>query len=165
VWEGQAVPPTDCEEEGTTVRRTSPEPPPGALFDACGPRDRRTLTGYGSIVPVPAGHVLCHRNAVAREALVILAGEVVAVDDVSVERLGVGDHIGTHEVAERRTHARTVVAATDLRLEVFSAAEFLALLHDVPAVAARLRQQAVLEPDRGAQATARRAAAKASMSA
>lgn len=147
------------------MRRPSPAPPPGDLFDACGPRDRRTLTRFGAIVPVPAGRVLCHRNAVAREAVVILAGEVVAFDDASVERLGVGDHIGTHEVFERRTHARTVVAATDLRLEVFSADEFLALLRDVPAVAARLRQQAVLEPGRDAQAAARRAAAKASMSA
>ncbi len=117
-----------------------------AMFTCCSRRQRDRIALLGTQVRRARGCVLARGGTVVDQVLVILEGDAGAFDQVGGERLVPGDHVGGTEIVERRPHPRTVVAGTDVLLEVYSSAEFRTILHDVPEVASRLQFLHTLPP-------------------
>ncbi len=115
------------------------------MFTCCSRRQLDRIARWGTEVRRCRGSVLARGGTVASQVLVILEGDADAVDRVQGEHLVAGDHVGGTEVVERLTHPRTVVAGTDVLLEVYSSTEFRTILHDVPEVAVGLHAVHVVD--------------------
>ena len=103
------------------------------LFRDCTDDELRQIDSVADEVSMPAGRALVRQGELGREFVVIVDGEVsVERDGEVVATLGAGAHFG--ELALLVDHPRnaTVVAATDLRLEVIDRRGFQNLLDNSP---------------------------------
>lgn len=110
------------------------------LFAACSKKEIAQISRLMTTVPVGAGHVLTEQGHLGHEFVVILEGEAsVTRDGHEVRRLGPGDHFG--EIAlldDDHLRTATVVAETDMEIEVLDRREFTRLVEEHPSICRRL---------------------------
>ena len=85
------------------------------------------------------GEVLVQEGTVGREFLVIAEGTaVVMVGDESIARVGPGDFVGEIAMLDRGFRTATVVAETDMVVEICGTSEFAVLLAGAPTLTRKL---------------------------
>ena len=110
------------------------------LFAGLSSRELRSVGSLATRVQVPAGAKLAHQGKAGREFLIVLDGTVeVRVDDEVVATCGSGQFFGEIALLEHGTRTATVVATTDVVVDVINQAEFATLLADHPEIADALR--------------------------
>jgi CRP-like cAMP-binding protein len=109
------------------------------MFAACTKAELEKITRLANPVDVRAGEVLTREGRSGGEFMVIVEGEAtVSRGGAEVRKLGPGDWLGEIALLDRGPRTATVVAATDMKVEVVGYREFMDLLHDVPAVAVKI---------------------------
>jgi CRP-like cAMP-binding protein len=109
------------------------------MFAACTKAELEKITRLASPVDVKAGEVLTREGRSGGEFMVIVEGEAtVSRGGAELRRLGPGDWLGEIALLDRGPRTATVVATTDMKVEVVGYREFMDLLHDVPAVAVKI---------------------------
>jgi CRP-like cAMP-binding protein len=106
-----------------------------ALFATCDRKERQRVDRIGTQVRRPAGAVLAHEGAMAREFLVVLDGSVTACHGDAIDEFSAGCAIGAREIIQGTPHTATMTAATPVVLEVLTLREFATLLEIVPTIA------------------------------
>jgi CRP-like cAMP-binding protein len=97
------------------------------------------LVAGSARMTLPAGTTLARPGRAAREAVVVVSGEVLVMTDAGVERRGAGAWIGARELLAGERHAAAVVAGDDVDVVVLTppalrcAARELPGLLDAPA--------------------------------
>jgi hypothetical protein len=121
--------------------RAAPDPSHLGLdvFSTTNRRERSRLRELGTTLDRSPGSLLTQQGTDIDEVVVMIDGEALAIHGDGVRRLGRGDHVGGPGILDRRPHEFTLVATSGVRVHVLSRAEFAALVQDLPAVAARLR--------------------------
>jgi CRP-like cAMP-binding protein len=118
------------------------------LFSRCTKKELKVLSRLATQMTFPAGRVVTQQGRYGREFIVILNGQAtVTIDGQTVATLGPGDFLGEIALLDGGPRTATVIADTDLVVEVMSHQEFASVLVDVPlvtrgilkGVAARLR--------------------------
>jgi len=110
-----------------------------APFASCPRLVRRQLAAHTDVLRPAPDAVLARRGAVAREVVVIVAGEVVLTrEGRPPARLGPGQSFGGEEVLAGTPHRHTIVAGRDVELRVINGPAFLAAADHLPALAAPL---------------------------
>jgi CRP-like cAMP-binding protein len=130
------------------------------LFSHCTPGQLRRIDQLCTPARARRGQVLCRQGAAARECFVVVEGRAeVTVDGrfvATIERGQLVGEIALMAAGGRRT--ATVTAATDMRLLVFTTAEFTSLVAAVrPLAHAILRESTrrLLENINGARGAGR----------
>lgn len=96
------------------------------------------LEQLGTSLGRPPGALLAVSGERTDQVVVVLDGQVAVVDPSGLCRLAPGVHFGGARILERRTHAHTVMATTQVRLGVISRSEFADLAQSTPDVASEL---------------------------
>jgi len=113
-----------------------------SLFRGLSPRALERVDTLGTELEVRAGRPLTVEGAVAREAFVILDGEVeVLSGDKRVATVGAGDVLGEMALVDNRPRTATARALTDVRVLVLDVRGFWSLLEE-PLVAERVLEMA-----------------------
>ena len=121
----------------TTIDELLAEVP---LFAGLSKRELREVGSLASRVRVPEGSTLAHQGKPGREFLVVLDGTVdVLIDGQVVATCGAGDFFGEIALLEHGPRTASVVARTDVVVDVINRAEFTTLLADHPQIADSLR--------------------------
>jgi CRP-like cAMP-binding protein len=112
------------------------------LFEGCDPRELEAVAKRTTTVHARRGEVLLQKGTVGREMLVIAEGTAVVMNghDV-VATLGPGDVAGELAVLDGGRRSATVVADTDMVIEVSTSQELTELLTEVPTLGTRLFTQ------------------------
>jgi CRP-like cAMP-binding protein len=112
------------------------------LFDGLDPRELAAVASRTTTVHARRGDVLLRKGAIGRQMLVIAEGtaHVIRGHEV-VATLGPGDVAGEIAVIDHGRRSATVVAHTDMVLEVSTAQEVAELLVEVPRISTRLLTQ------------------------
>jgi CRP-like cAMP-binding protein len=101
------------------------------------------LSGFFTVIDVPAGRMLGGQGHIAREFVTILDGEVgVTIDGIPHAVLDDGAHFGAVPLLDDvpgAEHSASFTVMTPTRIAVANAAEFHALISDFPLVAQRVR--------------------------
>ncbi len=112
------------------------------LFARCGPRELAAVASRTTTVTARRGELLVREGAVGREVFVIVEGRARVIRDGDpIATLGPGDICGEVAVLDHGPRTATVVADTDLVVEVSTKEEFVELLHVVPGLSTRLLEQ------------------------
>jgi CRP/FNR family cyclic AMP-dependent transcriptional regulator len=110
------------------------------LFAGLSKSDLRKVGSLASRVNIPTGSKLAHQGKVGREFLVVLDGTVdVLIDGEVVATCGAGEFFGEIALLEHGERTATVVATTDVVVDVINQAEFSTLLDDHPEIGDTLR--------------------------
>jgi len=113
------------------------------LFAGLSSKELRTVGRLATRVTVPSGAKLAHQGKPGREFLVVLDGTVdVLVDDQVVASCGAGDFFGEIALLEHGDRTATVVATSDVVVDVINKGEFSTLLADHPQIGDALRAAA-----------------------
>lgn len=124
------------------------------LFAGLSSKDLRAVGSLATRVQVPAGAKLAHQGKPGREFLIVLDGTVeVRIDAEVVATCGAGEFFGEIALLEHGARTASVVATTDVVVDVINRAEFATLVADHPqigdvlraAMAKRLADNASLE--------------------
>lgn len=125
------------------------------IFASCNRRQRRQISMLGTRVNVREGSVIAREGRPAREFGLIVSGvATVSARGVPLGTVGPGQHFGAVSLLERRDRfglsAATVIAASDLVVEVLSIPEFDTLLFVSPQAREHLtaevkRRRSILE--------------------
>ncbi|CAB4531062.1 unannotated protein [freshwater metagenome] len=90
-------------------------------------------------VHIEQGRVIMRQGDLGQEFALIVAGEAEVIkDNQVVARIGPGDYFGEVALLDSITRSASVVAATDMTLEVIDRRGFNTLLDDVPRLARAL---------------------------
>ncbi len=122
------------------------------LFAGCDHRQLVRIAALSNEITLPAGTVACREGTSAQEAFVLLDGNaVVSVGGQIIAVLRPGEVFGEVSLLESVPRVATVTAASDLSVLVLTRRELSAVLDEIPAVAARVRDivrdhKALLEP-------------------
>jgi CRP-like cAMP-binding protein len=123
-----------------TVRTTDELLAGVPLFAGLSKKDLREVGGLASRVSIPAGAKLAHQGKPGREFIIVLDGTVdVLIDDEVVATCGAGDFFGEIALLEHGPRTATVVARTDVVVDVINKAEFSTLLADHPEIGDTVR--------------------------
>ena len=123
------------------------------LFSGLSKKDLHELSNLTTRLNLAAGRELTHQGALGREFVIVLEGTVsVVIDGDIVAELGAGDFFGEIALLQGQPRNATVVAKTDVVVDVIGRAEFSVLLGDRPeihekvhaAMARRLAEDAAL---------------------
>lgn len=110
------------------------------LFAGLSKKDLREVGHLASRVSIPAGAKLAHQGKPGREFIVVLDGTVdVVIDDEVVASCGAGDFFGEIALLERGDRTATVVATSDVVVDVISKGEFTTLITEHPQIGDTLR--------------------------
>ena len=110
------------------------------LFAGLSKKDLRAVGRLASRVSIPAGSTLVHQGEAGREFLVVLDGTVeVHIDGDVVATCGAGQFFGEIALLEHGARTATVVATTDVVVDVINKSEFATLLADHPQIGDALR--------------------------
>jgi len=105
------------------------------LFADCSNRELGRIAGACTRVDVSAGKTLLRQGDYAREAFVVVEGEVVVRrNDRKVTELGPGSVVGELGLFHPFERNATVEAKTDAVVLVISPRDFMALLREVPSI-------------------------------
>jgi CRP-like cAMP-binding protein len=123
----------------TRVGRVNPKPDRHALirtvplFAGCTAEELDEIDRLADEVNVAAGRTVITQGDLGQEFAVIIEGTAAIVKDgVEVATLGPGDYFGEVALLESITRTASVVARTDLLLEVVDRRGFNTLLDDLP---------------------------------
>ena len=113
-----------------------------SLFRGLSPRALERVDALGTELEVRAGRTLTTEGAAAREAFVILHGDVeVVARGRRVATVGAGDVLGEMALVDNRPRTATARALTDVRVLVLDVRGFWSLLEE-PLVAERVLELA-----------------------
>lgn len=103
------------------------------LFAGCTADELDEIDRLSDQVRIPAGRTVIKQGDLGQEFALIVSGEAEVVKDgTAVARLGVGDYFGEVALLDAVTRTASVVASTDLVLEVLDRRGFNTLLDDQP---------------------------------
>jgi CRP/FNR family transcriptional regulator, cyclic AMP receptor protein len=103
------------------------------LFAGCTPDELEAIDRLADEVTVPAGRTVMTQGDLGQEFALIVSGEAdVVKDGVPVATIGAGDYFGEVALLDSITRTASVVARTDLVLEVLDRRGFNTLLDDLP---------------------------------
>lgn len=106
-----------------------------AIFAHCSDDELTAIDSLTDEVSVPAGREIIRQGDIGREFLVIVSGEAsVRRDGVEVNRLGPGAHFGELALLGSIERNASVVAETDMVLDVIDRRAFQTLLEDSPSL-------------------------------
>lgn len=109
------------------------------IFSELSKAELRSITRLMTHTKVRQGRELTKQGQIGREFVIILEGEAsVMQDGRKVASLGQGDFLGELSVLTGDARMATVVADTDMQVEVLTRAELLALLDEKPVVAKKM---------------------------
>jgi CRP/FNR family cyclic AMP-dependent transcriptional regulator len=121
-----------------TLERLSSLP----LFADCDRRELAAVANRTTTIRAKKGDVLMREGAIGRELAIIVTGAARVVrDDGVVATLGPGDVVGEMALLDRRPRSATVVADSDMIIEVSTPREFAEMLSEVPRLAPALLRQ------------------------
>ena len=110
------------------------------LFAGLSKKDLRAVGRLASRVSIPKGSTLVQQGHAGREFLVVLDGTVeVHIDGDVVATCGAGQFFGEIALLEHGARTATVVATTDVVVDVINKSEFATLLADHPQIGDALR--------------------------
>ena len=110
------------------------------LFAGLSKRDLREISGLATPLNLPQGRELTHQGGRGYEFIVVLEGTVdVLIDGKVVATCGAGDFFGEMALLEDRPRTATVIAKTDVTVDVIGRPEFSVLLEDHPQIEKQLR--------------------------
>jgi CRP-like cAMP-binding protein len=103
------------------------------LFAGCTPDELEAIDRLADEVTVPAGRTVMTQGELGQEFALIVSGEAdIVKDGVVVASIGPGDYFGEVALLDSITRTASVVARTDLVLEVLDRRGFNTLLDDLP---------------------------------
>jgi CRP/FNR family cyclic AMP-dependent transcriptional regulator len=106
------------------------------LFSACEDAELDVALESMTQAEFPAGHVLAQQGRVGREFLVVVEGNArVTIDEREIAVLGPGDFFGEMALLDGGPRTATVVAITDVVVDVMTHQEFDRVLNGSPHVA------------------------------
>ena len=109
------------------------------LFRACSDKELEAIARNVTEQRVDAGRALIREGEVGREVFVIVEGTArVEVNGQVIARLGPGDVAGEVALLDRQCRTATVIAETDLVVEVSGTLEFAELLAVAPNMTRKL---------------------------
>jgi CRP-like cAMP-binding protein len=110
------------------------------LFAGLSNRDLREISSLATPLNLPEGRELTHQGGRGYEFIVVLEGTVdVLIDGKVVATCGAGDFFGEMALLEDRPRTATVIAKTDVTVDVIGRLGFLALLDHHPQIDKQLR--------------------------
>ena len=114
------------------------------IFSTCNKKELRAVTRLLSALRVSAGEVLTTQGDSGREFMIIESGTaVVRRNDRKVGTLGPGDFFGELAMLAAVPRTATVVAQTDMVIDVLSSREFASLLKNNPTIASKIYLTAI----------------------
>jgi CRP/FNR family transcriptional regulator, cyclic AMP receptor protein len=106
------------------------------LFAGCTPEQLEEIDRLADEVSVPAGRTVLHQGDLGQEFALIVEGEAdIVKDGETVATLGPGRYFGEVALLDSITRTASVVARTDLVLQVLDRRGFNTLLDDQPRLA------------------------------
>lgn len=103
------------------------------IFTGCTKQELEEIDRLTDEVSVPAGRVLMQQGELGQEFALIISGEADVVrDDVVIATLGPGDYFGEVALLDAVARTASVIARTDMELEVLDRRGFNTLLDDLP---------------------------------
>ncbi len=103
------------------------------LFAGCTSEELAEIDRLSDQVRIPAGRTVLTQGDLGQEFALIVEGEAEVVKDgTPVAMLGPGDYFGEVALLDAVTRTASVVASTDLVLEVLDRRGFNTLLDDLP---------------------------------
>lgn len=106
------------------------------LFSHLSDRHLRSVAGLTTLVEVSAGRALLREGELGREFMAIVEGEAdVRRGDETIAHYGPGDFFGEIALLSDRTRTASVVATTDMLLEVIEGRDFRGMILDNPELA------------------------------
>ena len=119
----------------TTQERLSQVP----IFSELSRSELRSVSRLMTPTRVRQGRALTKQGQIGREFIIILEGNATVLQDGrKVASLSQGDFLGEFSVMTGEPRTATVIADTDMQLEVLTRAELLALLDEKPVVAKKM---------------------------
>jgi len=105
------------------------------MFADCSDAELAEIDRLADEVQVGSGRMIMRQGDLGQEFAVIISGTVDVVrDEVTVATLGPGDYFGELALLEAIPRTASVVAATDVVLEVIDRRGFNTLLDDLPSL-------------------------------
>jgi CRP-like cAMP-binding protein len=123
------------------------------LFEGLSKKQLSQVSSLMTPLDLKAGKVLARQGEVGREFLILLEGQVeVARDGKIIAVRGPGDFIGEIALLDNRPRTATVIARTDVVVEVLNRGEFASLLAEAPELSSQImatmaRRLAALDRD------------------
>ena len=110
------------------------------LFAGLSKKDLLEISGLATRLRLSEGHELTHQGGRGYEFVVVLEGTVdVLIDGKVVATCGAGDFFGEMALLDDRPRTATVIAKTDVTVDVVGRPEFSVLLEDHPQIDKQLR--------------------------
>jgi CRP/FNR family cyclic AMP-dependent transcriptional regulator len=110
------------------------------LFAGLSKKDLREVSGSATRLNLSQGRELTHQGGRGYEFIVVLEGTVdVLIDGNLVATCGAGDFFGEMALLDDRPRTATVIAKTDVIVDVIGRPEFSVLLADHPQIDKQLR--------------------------
>jgi CRP-like cAMP-binding protein len=110
------------------------------LFAGLSKKDLQEISGLATRLDLPEGRELTHQGGRGYEFIVVLEGTVdVLIDGNLVATCGAGDFFGEMALLDDRPRTATVIAKTDVIVDVIGRPEFSVLLADHPQIDKQLR--------------------------
>jgi CRP-like cAMP-binding protein len=111
------------------------------LFDGLSKRELAEIANLATRLDLPAGRELTREGSTGQEFIIVLDGDVeVRIDGDVVATPAAGQCYGEIALLTDRPRTATVVARTDVTVEVIGRREFAALLATQPGIEVQLRQ-------------------------
>lgn len=109
------------------------------VFSSCDDDELRAIDALTDEVQVPAGREIIRQGDLGREFIVIVAGEAsVQRDGAEVNRLAAGGYFGELALLAQVERNASVIALTDMTLDVIDRRAFQTLLDDTPHLTRKL---------------------------
>ena len=109
------------------------------IFSACSNAELAEVDRVADEVHVEAGRTIMSQGDLGQELAVVIEGQVEVVKDgATVATLGPGSYFGEIALLDSLTRTASVVAVTDVVLEVIDRRGLNTLLDDVPSIARSL---------------------------
>ena len=110
-----------------------------ALFSACTRDELELIARTTTQLQFPAGTTLAQQGENGHEFIVVVEGTArVEIGGRTVATIGAGDFFGEVALLDGGPRTATVVAETDLVVEVIAQREFAGLIEDAPHLAKKL---------------------------
>ena len=111
------------------------------LFEGWSKKELAEVSNLSARMNVHAGRELTRQGAAGQEFIIVLDGSVdVLIDGVVVASPEAGQFYGEIALLDDRPRTATVVAKTDVTIDIIGRREFAELLERQPQIAARLQQ-------------------------
>jgi len=130
------------------------------LFEGLTNKELREVSGLAARMKLSAGRELTRQGSTGQEFLVVLEGSVdVLIDGVVVASPAPGECYGEVALLDDRPRTATVVATSDVTVDIIGRREFVEMLERQPQIAARLQQAMAAHLAADEEATERRGSA------